>query len=320
MSPDQVVSEHEKPLYAMLNILDVGFMFIATFTFITGYFIKQYERHLPAFIIQTYKYGSFAHDGVGDKFVTSTEIPKAFYKHFYAFSSVLSVITLLYALCVYFLDFSVNGICVYMLSLLLEQEKPSVSVGAALLTLTLIVIQSLRRYYETFFLQVFSDKAKMNLSHYAVGFVHYFGVIVAAIGEAPLFCGEQDRSQILWMDTKTKILALPITVLFALLWWEQYQSNIILANLRRDTSGAVVSQEYKIPHGRLFNYVSSPHRFCEVMLYLLLLILTPTKTYLFIFMWVLSNQLFSALLAHSWYVKKFEDYPKNRKAIFPGVL
>ena len=33
-----------------------------------------------------------------------------------------------------------------------------------------------------------------------------------------------------------------------------------------------------------------------------------------------SNLIPRAVKTHSWYKAKFEDYPKNRKAIFPGIL
>ncbi|KOB69442.1 hypothetical protein OBRU01_14499 [Operophtera brumata] len=155
----------------------------------------------------------------------------------------------------------------------------SVSVAASILVMSLLTVQCLRRLYETYCLQVFAKSSKMNLSHYLAGIVHYFACITVAAGQAPLFCGNQNRESILWTDTRTKIFAVPCTLTFLWAWYEQYRSNIIFANLRKDKkSGQVVTEDHGIPRGRMFEYVSSPHRMCEVIIYTTLVLLLPTKT------------------------------------------
>lgn len=47
----------------------------------------------------------------------------------------------------------------------------------------LITIQCWKRLYETHKVSVYSE-AKMNISHYIVGFTHYIGVIICIIGES----------------------------------------------------------------------------------------------------------------------------------------
>lgn len=59
----------------------------------------------------------------------------------------------------------------------------SVNVLVALLLLT---IQCWRRLYETFCVSVFSE-ARMNITHYVAGFVHYFAAATAIVSEAPYF-------------------------------------------------------------------------------------------------------------------------------------
>nr|CAD7394274.1 unnamed protein product [Timema cristinae] len=88
-----------------------------------------------------------------------------------------------------------------------------------------------------------------------------------------------------------------------------------------DTKGKVVTHHHGIPYGGWFELVSSPHLLAEVIMYLALtIILWGAHTWPFIFLWVLSNQVESALLTHWWYLSKFEDYPKQRKSIIPYVL
>ncbi|VVC86953.1 unnamed protein product [Leptidea sinapis] len=304
----------------MLNILDLGFLGLSITVTCTGFLISNYEKHVPAFIIKGFKYGSFAYQGSGANYLQIIEMPKAFYRHFYAFASMFSTVTLLYAFLVYFTGLSVHSYVVFILKLILEQEQPSVSVVAACIGLILLTIQCIRRCYETYCLQVFAKSSKMNLSHYLAGLVHYFAVIVAAVGQAPLFCGNQDRSKILWIDTWTKMISIPCVLIFLWAGYEQYQSNMIFAKLRKDKLGNIVTESHRIPHGRLFERVSSPHRLCEIIMYTVLILLVPTRTYFCIYLWVICNQVQTAIQAHVWYNKTFKEYPKNRTAVFPGIL
>ncbi|XP_039746344.1 polyprenol reductase [Pararge aegeria] len=304
----------------MLNVIELGFLCLAITVALTGFVIKNYEKHVPAFILKGFKYGAFAYQGSGAVYLRVIEVSKARYRHFYAFSSVFSALTLVYALLVYFYEFKVHKYVVLFLHFLLEQDKPAVSVAAVLLALSLLMVQCFRRCYETYYLQVFARTSTMNLSHYIAGLVHYFAVVVAVIGQAPLFCDNQNRKKILWHDIKTLTLSIPVTIIFLWAWYEQYKSNVVLANLRKDQkSRMVVTEKHCVPRGRLFKYVSSPHRLCEVIMYVMLLILVPTRTFFCIFLWVICNQVQTALHAHEWYKKTFMDYPTDRNAIIPQI-
>lgn len=57
---------------------------------------------------------------------------------------------------------------------------------ATLLAMALMTAQCVRRFYETWFVSVFSN-ARMNFSHYIVGYSHYFGAICSILAEAPGF-------------------------------------------------------------------------------------------------------------------------------------
>ncbi|XP_022124057.1 polyprenol reductase [Pieris rapae] len=304
----------------MLNILDLGFLSLAFMVAFTGFLINHYEKHVPAFIIKGFKYGAFAYQGSGANYLQIIEVPKALYRHFYAFSSIFSISTLVYAVLVYYYEFTVHKYLLFILKLILEQDEASVSAAAVCIALSLLTLQCFRRCYETYFLQVFAKESKMNLSHYIAGLVHYFAVIIAAVGQGPLFCGSQDREKIVWIDKRTKLLAIPCILMFTWAFYEQYKTNIIFANLRKDKSGNVITETHKIPHGRLFNHISSPHRLCEIIIYTVLIALIPTKTYFCIYVWVLCNQIQTAIHAHVWYKNTFKEYPLKRDAIFPGIL
>lgn len=56
-----------------------------------------------------------------------------------------------------------------------------------LTALFLMVLQCTRRFVETNFLQIFSKKSKINLSHYLVGYLHYYGVMVLILAKAAGF-------------------------------------------------------------------------------------------------------------------------------------
>ncbi|NPA35303.1 MAG: DUF1295 domain-containing protein [Chlorobi bacterium] len=88
----------------------------------------------------------------------------------------------------------------------------------------------------------------------------------------------------------------------------------ILIGLRRDNTG------YKIPYGGLFKYVSGPNYLGEIMEWLGFAILCWNLPALALLIWTAANLIPRSLNNHDWYHEKFEDYPKERKALIPFVL
>ncbi len=74
---------------------------------------------------------------------------------------------------------------------------------------------------------------------------------------------------------------------------------------------------YKIPKGGLFNYISCPNLFGEVVEWLGFAILTWSLPGLAFFVWTFANLVPRAISHHKWYLSHFEDYPKKRKAVIP---
>lgn len=100
------------------------------------------------------------------------------------------------------------------------------------------MLQCIRRFYETHFVQVFSSTSKMNLSHYIVGYFHYFGALLAIISQAQGFVRgsltETIKSDDITLWHYTAI------ALFLYAWYNQFISNLILASLRKNTSGKIL--------------------------------------------------------------------------------
>jgi hypothetical protein len=77
---------------------------------------------------------------------------------------------------------------------------------------------------------------------------------------------------------------------------------------------------YLIPRGGLFNYISCPNFFGEIIEWTGFAIMTwclPGFSFAF---WTAVNLIPRALDHHKWYKQTFPDYPPNRKAVIPFLL
>jgi hypothetical protein len=91
----------------------------------------------------------------------------------------------------------------------------------------------------------------------------------------------------------------------------QYHDNLLI-NLRRKSE-----KGYHIPYGGLFKYISTPNLFGEIIEWGGFALLTWCLPSLSFFMWTFVNLVPRAIDHHRWYKEKFEDYPAERKAVFP---
>ena len=92
-------------------------------------------------------------------------------------------------------------------------------------------------------------------------------------------------------------------------------SDSTLINLRKKDT-----KQYSIPRGGLFDYISCPNFFGEIIEWLGFAILTWSIAGLAFFLWTFFNLVPRALSHHRWYKNTFSDYPKNRKAVFPFII
>jgi 3-oxo-5-alpha-steroid 4-dehydrogenase 1 len=77
---------------------------------------------------------------------------------------------------------------------------------------------------------------------------------------------------------------------------------------------------YKIPKGWLFEKISCPNLFGELVEWSGFAILCWNLPALTFFIWTSANLIPRALSHHKWYKEKFNDYPPGRKAVIPFLV
>lgn len=78
---------------------------------------------------------------------------------------------------------------------------------------------------------------------------------------------------------------------------------------------------YLIPRGGLFNYISCPNFFGEIIEWSGFALMAWNLPALSFAVWTAANLIPRALDHHNWYKRYFnEEYPKSRKAIIPFIL
>ena len=80
------------------------------------------------------------------------------------------------------------------------------------------------------------------------------------------------------------------------------------------------NKEYQIPQGVMFNYISCPNHFGEIIEWIGFSIIVFNLGSLSFALWTAFNLMPRSLNHHNWYNGHFKNYPKKRKAIIPFVL
>lgn len=94
-----------------------------------------------------------------------------------------------------------------------------------------------------------------------------------------------------------------------------WQSDNILIRLRKPGSTG-----YAIPRGGLFEKVSCPNHFGEILEWVGFALMTWSLPALAFAVWTVANLAPRALAHHRWYRATFPDYPGERRALVPFVL
>lgn len=79
-------------------------------------------------------------------------------------------------------------------------------------------------------------------------------------------------------------------------------------------------KSYKIPRVGLFNYITCPNYFGEIVEWLGFAIATHSPAAFVFFLWTVANLVPRAISHHKWYYAHFSDYPKDRKIIIPFIF
>jgi 3-oxo-5-alpha-steroid 4-dehydrogenase 1 len=118
--------------------------------------------------------------------------------------------------------------------------------------------------------------------------------------------------QITWLYDPRFIVGILLFISGLIINW---QSDNILIHLRKPKETG-----YFIPRGGLFDYISCPNHFSEIIEWTGFALMTWSLPGLAFAIWTLVNLLPRALHHHRWYKQTFPDYPSNRKALIPFIL
>lgn len=242
-----------------------------------------------------------------------------------------------------FLHFYVAGIIFTIAFLAVGQE------GFAILELqhipvVLLLLHLCRRAYECVYIHAWGN-GKMHIGGYFLGLLHY-AVVPFVVVDSDWCCGEDIA--VSYQPSKRDIFEMALgTLLCCYGQAQQHAHHKILAGLRK--GGAKSLEQYSIPSGRWFSYVSCPHYFAEILIYAafaimlhplavnasscetLKLINLPASAasllglrsykHLVLLVWVATNLTVSARTSHEWYLHRFgSKYPRHRKAIIPLIF
>uniref|UniRef100_A0A6G1SN09 Polyprenal reductase n=1 Tax=Aceria tosichella TaxID=561515 RepID=A0A6G1SN09_9ACAR len=247
-------------------------------------------------------------------------VPKRWFAHFYlvaisVFVSSLAAVIAYYQSNIQLTNTSIPGVHI-------ETFKDIHRTSSLVFTLILMIVQCSRRLYECLSISVHSSTSRINIIHYAFG--HLFYILAAVSTIAPILLSDTSNQY-----TLNDILANLVNrrraicfVLFVYVSHHQHKCHIILANLRKNKAGQVITEQHFVPSGGLFEFVSCPHFLLEILLYLIIILVQEfaSNYWNLIFLLVFSTQTINAITEHKWYKRKYKDYPKSRKAIFPKLL
>jgi 3-oxo-5-alpha-steroid 4-dehydrogenase 1 len=96
-------------------------------------------------------------------------------------------------------------------------------------------------------------------------------------------------------------------------------SDHILRRLRTKEELARGVKEYRMPRGGLFEYVSNPSYFSELVFWAGFALFTWSLAGVFILSISMANLLPRAIATHAWYREKFSDYPPERRILVPFI-
>lgn len=103
-------------------------------------------------------------------------------------------------------------------------------------------------------------------------------------------------------------------LLFLLGYAINRHADAVLLNLRKDGT-----KEYRIPHGGLYRWISSPNYFGEIIEWVGWAVATWSLPGAVFALWTVANLAPRARANHRWYRNRFGDYPAKRRALIPFV-
>jgi len=200
------------------------------------------------------------------------------------------------------------------------------------MSVVLLWIHLARRTYECCFVHRSRTTSKMHVAGYLLGILHY--VLLPLVFVSPPCPGTSfltvDVSQLAssWVTVTVSLFCL----------WAQYQQcrhHCLLARLRPFTTTTINTKtDYRLPVGGWFEWVTCPHYFAEILIYVAFAVLLELEQHgspqnrlwlrlrpVLLVVWVVTNLTLSAWQSHEWYVQHVADYARlGRSAIVPFLL
>jgi len=161
-------------------------------------------------------------------------------------------------------------------------------------------------------LRVRDSQNRMPLSVVAMGAL--FNVINAYLNGRYLFMLSDDYP-LTWLIHPRFLLGL---TLFALGMLINRRADRILLELRRSLRGER-GATYQIPEGGLYRWISCPNYFGEIVEWIGWAVATWSWSGTAFAIWTAANLAPRARANHRWYLETMPDYPRERKALVPGV-
>jgi 3-oxo-5-alpha-steroid 4-dehydrogenase 3 len=183
--------------------------------------------------------------------------------------------------------------------------------GEGRVALFLLMIQTSRRFAECLFIQNNSNST-MHVGHYLVGLSFYIVTSLAVWIDFGL------EKRVDWNWTREVRITLGI-VLFVWASRRQYQSHVLLANLRSQRQNPLQSRVYSLPRGGPFSKTLFPHYSSEMLIYTAIFIIAPSMTTLLLLVWTIANLTVSAHQGMNWYREKFGVKVNGLSRLIPGV-
>ncbi|KAL4569743.1 hypothetical protein LXL04_025385 [Taraxacum kok-saghyz] len=272
-------------------------------------------------------------------------VPQRFFSHFYVvaifWTTILLIAVWLYAIRMLpslieqdmfstITSHLTGGSQAFPLSKSLSTKEHVYNVWLSVFLLLLMEVQVVRRFYETIYVFNYSPSARMHIFGYLAGLFFYTAAPLSMCCSfapevlnfvknmvAEFIVKGKDRmlrhEVNVWMFV-TPFLKLPWfawlgAAIFLWGWVHQLRCHEILGSLREKTEKL---EEYVIPYGDWFEYVSSPHYSAEIVIYGGLVVASggADLSLWLLFAFVVANLVFAATETQRWYRHKFDDYPQ----------
>ncbi|XP_078404102.1 polyprenal reductase [Cetorhinus maximus] len=248
------------------------------------------------------------------------DLPKRWFAHFYVVSVIWNSLLLGITCRSLFLGHPFPTWLQRLLSLLCGNVLHLTSGDelSILLVQMMLCMQAARRLIECLFTSVFSNGV-VHLVQYCWGLVYYVLVGLTVHCEGPVLGTKVYTIQDLLAQGKWYHAAGVMLFFWATV--HHHKSHVILASLRKNKLGEVINFRHSIPYGDWFDVVSCPHYLAELLIYLAISVTFEGRhlTWWCVVFYVLFSHAMMAILCHEFYVKKFDTYPKNRKAFIPFI-